>query len=78
MEVDYNILLVQNHVHDNYVVQKSPYGVVVQWLKTWLLTVKARSLSPHTCNLGYLGYLGNLIKQPRFQILLVYHLGYLA
>jgi len=22
MEVDYNILLVQNHVHDNYVVQK--------------------------------------------------------
>ncbi len=59
-------MLVQNHVHYKYVVQKkSPYGVVVQWLKTLLLNVEVRSSNPHTCNLGYLGYLGDLIRQPR-------------
>jgi hypothetical protein len=42
--------------------KKSPYGVVVQWLKTWLLNVKVKNSSPHICNLGYLGYLGDLIK----------------
>jgi hypothetical protein len=46
-----------------YVVQnKSPYGVVVQWLRIWLLNVEVRNSSPHTCNLGYLGYLGDLIR----------------
>jgi hypothetical protein len=41
-----------------YVVQKQlPYGVVGQLLNTWLLNVKVRSSSPHTCNLGYLGAL---------------------
>jgi len=34
MQVDYN-MLVQNHVHYNYVVQKNHLmGVVVQWLTT--------------------------------------------
>jgi hypothetical protein len=42
--------------------KKSLYGVVVQWLKTWLLNVDVRNSSPHTCNLGYLGYLGDLFR----------------
>jgi hypothetical protein len=42
--------------------KKSPYGVVVQWLKTWLFNVEVKSLSPYTCNLGYLCYLGDLIR----------------
>jgi hypothetical protein len=42
--------------------RKSPYGVVVQWLKTLFFNVKVRSSSPYTCNLGYLGYLGDLIR----------------
>ncbi len=37
--------------------KKSPYGVVVRWLR--ILTFQFES--PHTCNLGYLGYLGDLI-----------------
>jgi len=40
--------------------QKSPYGVVVQLLKIWFLNVKVRNSSLHTCNIGYLGYLGDL------------------
>jgi hypothetical protein len=45
-----------------YVINKeSPYGVVVQWLKIWLLNVEVRSLSPYTYNLGYLD-LGDLIR----------------
>jgi len=35
--------------------------MVVQWLSIWFLNVKVRNSSPHTCNLGYLGYLGDLI-----------------
>jgi hypothetical protein len=42
--------------------KKSPYGLVVQWLRTWLLNVEVRSSSPHICNLGYLSYLGDLIR----------------
>jgi len=42
--------------------KKSPYGVVMQWLTMWLLIVKVRSSSPHTYNLGYFGYLGDLIR----------------
>jgi hypothetical protein len=42
--------------------KKSLYGVVVQWLKNWLLNVDVRNSSPHTCNLGYLGYLGDLFR----------------
>jgi hypothetical protein len=62
MEVDYN-MLVQNHFLLQYVVQKiSPYGVVVQWLRTWFFNVEMRNLNPHTCNLSYLGYLGDLIR----------------
>jgi hypothetical protein len=45
MEIDYN-MLVQNHVHYNYVVKKSLYGVVVQWLKIWLLNMEVRSSNP--------------------------------
>jgi hypothetical protein len=61
MEVAYN-MLVQNHVHYKYVLHKNHYfGVVVQWLKT-CLNVEVRSSSPHTCNLGYLGYLGDLVR----------------
>jgi hypothetical protein len=32
------------------------------WLTTWLLNVKMQSLNSHTYNLGYLGYLGDLIR----------------
>ncbi len=36
MEVDYN-MLVQNQCLSQYVLQKIiPYGVVVQWLRTWI------------------------------------------
>ncbi len=69
MEVDY--MLVQNHVHYNMLSKtKSPYGVMVQWLRTWLLNVEVKSSTPHTCKLSYLGYLGDLIKYTRLQILL--------
>jgi hypothetical protein len=62
MEVDYNVL-VQKSCSLQYVVkEKSPYGVVVQWLSTWLFNVEVKSSSPHICNLGYLGYLGDLIR----------------
>ncbi len=57
MEIDYN-MLVQNHVHYD-VQKKSLYGVVVQWLRTWFLNMEERSSNPHTCELGYLGYLGD-------------------
>jgi hypothetical protein len=67
MEVhDYN-MLVQNHVHYNYVVQKLTYGVVVQWLKTWFFNVKVKNSSPQICNLGYLC---DLIKELKLQSLL--------
>jgi hypothetical protein len=56
MEVDRN-MLVQNHVHYNMLSKKITLWGGVQWFKIWLLNVKARSSSPHTCNLGYLGYL---------------------
>jgi hypothetical protein len=61
MKIDYNTLI-QNHVYYNMLPKKSPYGVVVQWLRTWLFNVKVKSSSLHTCNLGYLGYLGDLIR----------------
>jgi len=61
MEVDYN-MLVQNHVHYNMLSKKSPYGMVVQWLRIWLFNVEVKSSSPHTCNVCYLGYLGDLIR----------------
>jgi hypothetical protein len=61
MEV-HNNMLVQNPIYYNMLSKKSPYGVMVQWLKTWLLNVEVRSSNPHTCNLGYLGYLGDLIR----------------
>ncbi len=62
METDYN-MLVQNHVYYNMLLRKKwPYGVVVQWLKTWFFNVEVKSSSLHTCNLGYLGYLGGLIR----------------
>jgi hypothetical protein len=50
--------------------KKSPYEVVVQWLKTWLFNVKVKSSSPHTCNLDYFGYLATVIRLPRLQTLL--------
>jgi hypothetical protein len=59
--VDYN-MLVQNHVHYNTLFKKITLWVVVQWLKTLLLNVQVGSSSPHTYNLGYLGYLGDLIR----------------
>jgi len=75
MEVDYK-MLVQNHVYYNMLwKKKSPYGVVVPWLRIRLLNVKVRSSSPHICNLGYLGYLDDLIKEPSLQSLLK-HLAY--
>jgi hypothetical protein len=42
-------------VYYNMLSKKLPYGVVVQWLKTWFFNVKMKSSNPHTCNLGYLG-----------------------
>jgi hypothetical protein len=50
--------------------KKSPYGVVVQWLRIWFINVKVRNSSPHICNLGYFGYLSDLIKKLRLQNLL--------
>jgi len=44
--------------------------MVVQWLRTWLFDVEVRSSSPHTCNLGSLGYLADLIRYARLQSLL--------
>jgi hypothetical protein len=60
MEINYN-MLVQNHIHYNMLFKKSPFGVVVQWLRTLLFNVQVKSLNPHTSNLGHLGYLGDLI-----------------
>ncbi len=59
MKVDYN-MLVQNHVHYKYVVQEITLwgGAMVEDLTP---NVGVRNSSPHTCNLGYLGYLGDLI-----------------
>jgi len=59
IEVNYN-MLIQNHVHYNYIITKPSYGLVVQLLKIWFLNVKVRNSSLHTCNIGYLGYLGDL------------------
>jgi hypothetical protein len=45
-----------------YVVKKITLwggGVVV---KVWFLNVEVRSSSAHICNLGYLGYLSDLIR----------------
>jgi hypothetical protein len=55
MEVDYN-MLIQNHVHYNYVVKKITLWGGVQWLKTWLFNVEVRNSNPHIYNLGYFGY----------------------
>ncbi len=59
MKIDYN-MLVQNQVH--YIILSNTnhlMGVVVQWLKTWLLNVEVRNSNIHTCNLGSLGYLSD-------------------
>jgi hypothetical protein len=50
--------------------KKSPYEVVVQWLKIWLLNVEAKSSNPHTCNLNHFGYLDIVIRLLRMQTLL--------
>jgi hypothetical protein len=57
-------------VYYNMLSKKAPYGVVVQWLKIWLFNVEVRSSNPHTCNLSYLNYLSELIRQCRLQKLL--------
>jgi hypothetical protein len=61
MEIDYK-RLVQNYVHYNMLSKKSPYGVVVQWWNFWLFNLELRSSNPHICNLGYFGYLHDLIR----------------
>jgi len=61
MKIDYN-MLVQNHVHYNYVVQKYQFISGGAMVKNLILNVKVRNSSPHTCNLGYFGYLNNLIR----------------
>jgi hypothetical protein len=58
-------MLIQNHVKYNILSKKSPYGVMVQWLRTWFFNGKVKSSNPHMWNVGYLGYLGDLIKKPR-------------
>jgi hypothetical protein len=35
---------------------------MLQWLRIYFLNVKVRSSRPHTYNLGYFGYLNDLIK----------------
>jgi hypothetical protein len=60
MEVDYN-MLVQNHVYYNMLKKNHLMGLVVQWLRIWLVNVEVRSSSLHTCNLGYVIYLSNPI-----------------
>jgi hypothetical protein len=60
MEVDYNMLL-QNHVHYNILSKKFTLwggGAMVKYL----INVEVKSSNPHICNLGYLSYLGDLIK----------------
>jgi hypothetical protein len=62
IKVDYN-MLIQNHVHYNILFKK-----ITLWGGDALvkdLTPQCgceEYLSPHTYNLGYLGYLGDLIK----------------
>jgi hypothetical protein len=60
MKVDYNMLL-QNHVHYNMLSKKITLWGAGAMVKD-LINVEVGSSSPHTCNLGYLGYLGDLIK----------------
>ncbi len=55
-------MLVQNHVHYNMLSKK-----IVLWgggamVKDLTFHVKVKSSSPHTYNLGYFGYLGDLIS----------------
>jgi hypothetical protein len=54
MKIDYN-MLVQNHVHYNYVVKNITLSSDVQWLRTWFFNVEARSSNLHTYNLGLVG-----------------------
>jgi hypothetical protein len=61
MEIDYN-MLVQNHVHYNMLSKTFHLMGCLQWLKTWFLNVEVRNSSPHIYNLGYVGYLGDLIR----------------
>jgi hypothetical protein len=68
MEVDFNMLL-QNHVHYNKLSKKITLWGGGAMVKD-LINVEVRSSSPHTCNLGYLGYLGDLIKYLKLQRLL--------
>jgi len=60
MKVDYNMLF-QNHVHYNMLSKKITLWGGGAMVKD-LINVEVRSSSPHTWNLGYLGYLGDLIK----------------
>ncbi len=68
MEVDFNMLL-QNHVHYNKLSKKITLWGGGAMVKD-LINVEVRSSSPHTYNLGYLGYLGDLIKYLKLQRLL--------
>ncbi len=68
MEVDFNMLL-QNHVHYNKLSKKITLWGGGAMVKD-LINVEVRSSSPHTYNLGYLGYLGDIIKYLKLQRLL--------
>jgi hypothetical protein len=63
MKVDYN-MLVQNHVHYNMLSKKITLwggGVMVKDLIPQCGSEEVRSSSLYICNLGYLGYLCDLI-----------------
>ncbi len=45
-----------------YVVQKITLWGGGAMVKDWFLNVEVRSSNPHTCNIGYLGYLDDLIR----------------
>jgi hypothetical protein len=61
MEVDYN-MLVQNHVHSNMLSMKVTLWGGGAMVKDLIFQCGSEEFNPHTCNLSYLGYLGDLIR----------------
>jgi hypothetical protein len=55
-------MLVQNYIHYNMLSKKITLWGGGAMVKDWFLIVEVRSSSPHTCNIGYLGYLDDLIR----------------
>ncbi len=60
MKIDYNMLF-QNHVHYNMLSKKITLWGGGAMVKD-LINVEVKNSSPDTCNLSYLGYLGDLLN----------------